>query len=334
MPKTNSRIFMFESTRAWARVALIGIALMAAGLPAHAQTDKGTIRLLVGFPPGGSADVVARMLADKLRVSLGQNVVVDNKPGAAGRIAIAELKRSPADGTTLLVTPSGPFVVFPLVFKKLDYDPVGDFTPVARVATFDFAVAVGPKGPAGGVRELIAWIKANPTQANYGSPGAGTLPHFVGLMIGQAAGVELNHIAYKGGTPALTDLVAGQIPITIDTPLEPMELHRAGKIHIVATTGERRSPMLPEVPTLKESGVDMTADGFFAVYGPANLTAELTKKLNAAIVEAVGAADFREKMVQLGLNPAPSSPAELAATQAQHLRRWEVPVKASGFTAD
>ena len=316
------------------RSLLAAALLLAAAAPGMAQTDKGTIRLLVGFPPGGSADVVARTLADKLRVSLGQNVVVENKAGAAGRIAIGEVKRSPPDGLTLLVSPSGPFVVFPHVYKKLDYDPVADFTPIARVATFDFALAVGPKVPAGGVRELIAWFKANPGQGNYGSPGAGTLPHFVGLMFGRAAGVELNHIAYKGGAPALTDLVAGQIPLSVDTPLEPMELHRAGKIRIVAVSGERRSPMLPDVPTLKESGIDMTADGFFGVYAPANLPADQVSRLNQAIVDAVKAPDIQDKLIRLGLNPLPSSPAEMVKMQAQHLVRWEMPIKASGFTAE
>lgn len=309
-------------------------ALGLSPLPSRAQSDKPTLRLFVGFAPGGSVDAAARALAEKLRDSLGQNVIVESKPGAGQRIALNEVKRAAPDGQTLILSTNGPFVLFPHTFKKLDYDPVKDFTPVARVASFDLAIAVGPKGPSGGIREVVAWAKANPKQADFGTSGAGFMGHFVGIMLGKASGVELNHVAYKGGVPALTDLVGGQIPILIDTPLEAMEMFRAGKLHFVATTGEARSRILPEVPTLKESGIDMAAEGFFAVYGPAKMPAHVVKRLSAAIAEAVKAPDMQEKLIKFGLTPAASTSDELAAIQADHLKRWEAPIKASGFTSD
>jgi tripartite-type tricarboxylate transporter receptor subunit TctC len=299
----------------------------------HAQTD-GAVRILVGFAPGGSADVIARILAERMRVALGQNVVVENRAGAGGRIALGETRRAAADGLTLLLSPSGPFVVFPHIFRRLDYDPVRDFVPVARVATFDFAVTAGPALRAQTLREMLEWAKAHPKDANYGSPGAGTLPHFVGLLLARTAGIELNHVAYKGGAPAMADLVGGQIPLMIDTPTETLEMHKAGKVRVLATTGERRSRALPDVPTLNEAGVDTVAEGFFAVYGPAGMPPETIRRLNSAIVEAVRSPEVQDRIIAAGLVPSPSTPEDMASVQAQHLKRWEAPIKASGFTAD
>jgi len=301
---------------------------------AAAAQDKPPLRILVGFPPGGSADIVARLLADKLRVSLNQNVIVDNKPGAAGRVALGELKRAAPDGQTLIVAPSGALVILPHLYKNPGYDPVRDFTPVARACTFDFAVTAGPAAPAGDVRAVLAWMKANPGKANYATSGAGTVPHFAGVLLGQAAGIELTHVAYKGGAPAMSDLMGGQVPLMVDTASETIEQHRAGKLRILAVTGEARTRALPEVPTLKEAGINVTADAFFGIYGPPGMPAEPTARLARAIGEALRQADVQERIHALGLVPAFSGPDELAATQAAHFKRWEAPIKASGFTAE
>jgi tripartite-type tricarboxylate transporter receptor subunit TctC len=297
--------------------------------------DKPPIRILVGFPPGGSADIVARLLADKMRVSLGQTVLVDNKPGAAGRVALGEVKRAAPDGQTLVLAPSGALVILPWLFPKtLGYDPAKDFTPVARTSTFDFAITAGPAAPAGDLKAILAWMKANPAKANYATSGAGTVPHFTGVLLSQASGIAMTHVAYKGGAPAMNDLMGGQVPLMIDTASETIEQHRAGKLRIVAVTGEARSKALPDVPTLKEHGIALTADAFFGLYGPPGLAGDANTRISRAVADALKQPDVAERIFTLGLVPAYGSGDELAATQATHYKRWEGPIKASGFTAE
>ena len=309
--------------------ALAGAALAA---PAVLAQDR-TVRIMVGFAPGGSADVIARLLADKMRASLGQNVIVDNKPGAAGRLVLGELKRAAPDGQTLVLTPSGATVIAPWIYT-LNYDPVKDFTPIARVVTFDFAVTVGPAAPKGDLKAVLAWMKAHPDKANYATSGAGTVPHFAGLMLSQAAGVPLTHVPYKGGAPAAQDLIGGQIPLMVDTASETIEHHKAGKVRIVAVTGEQRNKSLPDVPTLKEQGIDMAADAFFGLYGPAGMKPEVVNRIDQAVAEALKDPVIQEKIYGLGLVPGYGNAAELAMTQVAQLKRWEAPIKASGYKAE
>ncbi len=298
--------------------------------PLWAQ-DRPPLKILVGFPPGGSVDIVARLLADKLRLSLGQNVIIDNKPGAGGRVAMGELKRAAPDGQTLALSPSGVLVVQPWLFANLGFDPNKDFSPIARVTTFDFAITAGPGAPAGDVKAILAWMKANPAKANYATSGAGTLPHFAGQLLGQATGVALTHVGYKGGAPAATDLMGGQVPLMVDTASETIEHHRAGKVRIVAVTGEGRSKSLPDVPTLRESGIDVVADGFFGLFGPAGVPPDAVTRINRAVGEALRAPDVQEKIQNIGLVANYGSAQELANLQAEHYRRWEAPIKATGF---
>lgn len=298
----------------------------------HAQ--ERTVKILVGFPPGGSADVIARLLAEKMRASLGQNVIVDNKPGAGGRIALGEVKRAAPDGQTLVLSPSGALVIQPWLYSNLGYDPVKDFTAISRVSTFDFAVTAGPAAPAGDIKAVMAWMKANPARANYGTSGAGTVPHFAGQLLGQAAGVPMTHVAYKGGAPAAQDLIGGQVPLMVDTASETIEHHKAGKVRILAVTGETRTKALPDVPTLKEAGINIAADAFFGLYGPAGMAPDVVARIDRAVAEALRAPEVQEKIYSFGLVPNHAGPAALAATQAEHLKRWEAPIKASGFKAE
>ncbi len=316
-----------------AAAAIAATVLAITPLAAHAQ-DKPPIKILVGFPPGGSADVVARILADRLRPLLGQTVIVDNKPGAGGRLALGELKRAAPDGQTLAFSPSGALVIQPWLFKNLGFDPVKDFTPVARAVTFDFAITAGPAAPAGDVKTVLAWMKANPGKANYATSGAGTVPHFAGVLLSQSTGVTMTHVPYKGGAPAMNDLLGGQVPLMIDTASETIEQHRAGKLRILAVTGEARSKGLPDVPTLKESGINLAADAYFGLYGPAGMSTELTNRLSRAVAEVLRLPDVQERLVALGLVASFGTGDELAATQASHYKRWEAPIKASGFTAE
>ena len=321
--------------RALRLLALACSALLAgAALPVFAQVDK-PVKLLVGFAPGGSADIAARLIADRMKDELKQPVVVENRPGAGGRIVAEAVKNSPADGSVLMLTPIVVPVLAPMVFSKLNYDPVADFAPVAQVGNFQFALSVNASHPAKNMKELIAWYKANPTQANFGSPAPGSLPHFFGVMISNSAGLELTHVPYNGGGPMMNALMGDQLTAAIDTLAEQVELHRTGRVRILASTGTARSPLLPEVPTFGEaglSGVEGTA--WFAVYAPAKTPEATVRQLNAAINKALASAELRERLTKLGLEPAGGSAADLAARMAQDSARWAPIVKASGFRAD
>jgi tripartite-type tricarboxylate transporter receptor subunit TctC len=310
------------------------LALAAALATPLAQAQDKTMKIMVGFAPGGSADVIARLLAEKMRVSLGQNVIVDNKPGAAGRLVLQDLKRATPDGQTLVLSPSGALVVAPWLYSNLGYDPSKDFTPISRVVTFDFAITVGPAAPQGDLKAVLAWMKLNPAKANYATSGAGTVQHFAGQLLAQATGVPLTHVPYKGGAPAAQDLIGGQVPLMIDTASETIEHDKAGKVRIIAVTGEQRTKALPNVPTLKEQGINMTADAFFGLYGPPGMPADMVAKIDRAVADALKDPVIQEKIYAFGLVPSHAGPADLAATQAAHLKRWEAPIKASGFKAE
>lgn len=313
------------------REALIaGAAAAWAGTSSFAQ-DRKPLRIVVGLAAGGTLDLVGRIMADQLQASLGRTVLVENRLGAGQRIALNEVKRAAPDGSTVYLGTTSPLTVFPHVYEKLDYDPVKDFTPIGRLVLFDNGIATGPATGAGDIKQLVAWLKANPTRANYGTPGNGTLPHFMGVALGQGIGVPLTHVAYKGSTPAMADLVGGQVPMLITSLSDLMELHRGGKLKVVAVTGERRSALLPDVPTLRESGIPVTGSNTVAVYGPANLPAQVVRELNAALVKAVATPVVREKLAGYGLVPATGTPEELAATQAEELKLYGPLVKASGY---
>ena len=316
---------------------LIALALCCFVPPAAlAQTPiKGPIRIMVGFAAGGSSDIAARLIGEKLKDSLGVPVLVENKVGAGGRIAAEALKNAAADGSTLLLAPIVVPVLAPLVYKQLAYDPARDFAPVAQVATYQFALAVGPNHPAKNVAEFVAWMKANPRQASFGSPAPGSLPHFFGLMIGQATGIDMVHVAYKGGVPLATDLMGGQIPCGIDALSDMIELHRAGKLRIIATSGAQRSPLLPTVATFREQGFpSIEGSGWIAVYAPAKTPAATIDQLSTEIGRAVKSPELRERLLNLGYEPTGTTPGGLAAIMSADSARWAPIIKASGFTAD
>jgi tripartite-type tricarboxylate transporter receptor subunit TctC len=309
------------------------LATAALASPAALAQDR-TMKIWIGFPPGGSADTIARVLAEKMKVSLGQNVVVDNKPGAAGRLILGEIKRMPPDGQNLVLSPSGAMVIAPWLYSNLPYDPIKDFTPISRIVTFDFAVTAGPGAPAGDLRSVLGWMKANPAKANYATSGAGTVPHFAGMLLSQAAGVPLTHVAYKGGAPAAQDLIGGQVPLMVDTASETLEHHKAGKVRILAVTGDARNRALPDVPTLKELGINSTADAFFGLYGPPGMPADLVARIDRAVADALKLPEIQERIYGYGLVPNHAPGPQLGATQAEHLKKWETPIKASGFKAE
>lgn len=315
---------------------LLAIAAASAwgSAPLFAQSDK-PLRLLVGFPAGGSLDVVARLLADKMKDELKRPVVVDNKPGAAGRIAAEMLKNAAPNGDTVMLAPIVVPVLAPLVFSKLNYNPATDFVPVVHAASFHFGLAVPVDAPYKTLPEFMGWLKANPTKANFGMPGAGSLPHFFGLMIGREAGVEMVAVPYQGGAPLIAALAGNQIASGIDVLGEQIELHRAGKLRILASSGAQRSKALPDVPTFREMGFNtIQAQSWFAMYAPAQTPAPTVNAINAAANKALASADVAERFAKLSLEVGGGSPADLQKLQDSETQRWAPVIKASGFRAD
>jgi tripartite-type tricarboxylate transporter receptor subunit TctC len=299
-----------------------------------AQSDR-PLRILVGFPPGGSLDVVARLLAEKMKDELKRPVVVDNKPGAAGRIAAELLKNAPPNGDTVMLAPIVVPVLAPLVFSKLNYNPATDFLPVIHAASFHFGLAVPIDAPYKTLAEFMSWIKANPSKANFGMPGAGSLPHFFGLMIGREAAVEMVAVPFQGGAPLITALAGNQIACGIDVLGEQIELHRAGKLRILASSGAQRSKALPDVPTFRELGFNnIQAQSWFAMYAPAQTAATTVSTINAAANKALAATDVIERFAKLSLEVGSGTPADLQKLQDSEILRWAPIIKSSGFRAD
>ena len=316
------------------KLAAAGATLLLAAAAAHAQVDK-PVRILVGFAPGGSADIAARLIAERVAGELKQTVVVENKPGAGGRIAATMLKDAAADGSTIMLAPIVVPVLAPLVFSKLAYDPLADFAPVVHVANFQFGLSVNATHPARDVTGLVAWFRANPTQANFGSPAPGSLPHFFGVMIARGAALDLVHVPFNGGGPLMNALVGGQVGSAIDTLVDQIEMHRANKTRILATSGATRSPLLPDVPTFAEAGLSgVQGTSWFAVYAPAKTSAATVQQLNAAVNKALAAPEVRERFAKLGLEPTGGSAADLSAIMKRDSERWAPVVKASGFKGD
>jgi tripartite-type tricarboxylate transporter receptor subunit TctC len=311
-------------------------ALLAFAAPVQAQDrmDK-PVRIVVGFAPGGTADLIARVVADKLKDTIGQPVVVDNRPGAAGRIAADAVKAAVPDGSTIMVMPIGPMTVVPHTLKQIPYDPVKDFTAIGLGATFQFALAAGPGSGAKTWGEFVAWAKANPNKASYATSAAGSLPHFVGVLLSRDIGIDMVHVPYKGSGAYMNDLMGGQVPSAIDTVADLSEQHRAGKIRILATTGAARAPATPDVPTFTELGLrNMVASGWFGFFAPPNTPKAVIDTLNRGINKALTSPDVVERLTKLGMDPATSTPDEFAKIVASDYAKWGPIVKASGFTAD
>jgi tripartite-type tricarboxylate transporter receptor subunit TctC len=318
--------------RSFLGILAIALTTSLAGAPATAQPGDQPIRIIFPFAAGGSGDALARVLAEAMRAGLGRTVIVENRTGAAGRIGVQAVKAAAPDGLTLLLTPIAPVAVYQHVYKDLDYDPIKDLAPVTQVATFDFGLAVGPQIEAKSLAELVAWLKANPGQTNFGSPGAGTLPHFFGVLFGRAAGVPLVHVAYRGSAAALTDLLGGQLPMMVTTTTDLLGNHKAGKIRVLATSDARRSSFLPDLPTFKEAGFDIQGTGWYGVFATAGTPKDVLERYNKVLVDAVKSPEVNKRLVGFGLEPTGTSIAEFTETLKRDSAYWAPAVQASGFT--
>jgi tripartite-type tricarboxylate transporter receptor subunit TctC len=303
-------------------------------IPASAQLVEQPVRIVYPFAAGGAGDALARMIAEQMRVTLGRSVVVENRTGGAGRIGVAAVRNAAPDGSPLLVTPIAPMAVFQHVYKRLGYDPINDFAAVSQLATYDFALAVPPRTPAVSLKELVVWVKADAARAVFGSPSTGDLAHFLGVLFGRAAGLNLRHTGYRGAASALPDLLAGHIPMMFTTISDLVEMHKANRVRILASSGKERSLFTPEIPTFREEGYDIEGAGWYGAFAPARTPAVTIERYSAIMAAAVRAPELTERLRAFGLAPTGTSAAELAAIQRADSERWAAGVKLSGFTAD
>ncbi|MEO6293841.1 MAG: Bug family tripartite tricarboxylate transporter substrate binding protein [Burkholderiaceae bacterium] len=316
----------------------LALASAVGSLPLMGQAQSiETAKILAGFAPGGTVDTLARRVATKLAGSYAKAAVVDNKPGAGGQIALSALKAAAPDGTTLAVTPMSMLGIYPHTYKKLPYDPVADFTPVSLGVVFDMGFAVGPQVPVSvkTVPEFLAWCKANPTNANFGSPAPGSVPHFVGELIGRAGNIDLRHVGFRGSQPAILDLIGGQIA-AVSAPIGEFLPHiAAGKVRILATSGANRNKFTPSVSTMVEQGLkDLVYGEWFGFFLPGKVSPEILQKVNAAVRAALAEKDVIDGLATMGLEAKSSSSAELASILKADTLKWGAIVKAIGFTAE
>lgn len=298
-----------------------GSAAIAAPNLIRAQSD--TVRVIVGFPPGGVVDVVAREVAEALKTILSRAVIVENRTGAGGRLAVAAVKAAPPDGNTLLLTPSSIMTLYPNVLNKLAYDTQSDFAPVSTVCLSTNALAIGTHVPAKTLAEFIAWCKANPKDAIYASPGAGSAPHFLGAQIAKAANIEMLHVPYKGAPDILVDLYGGRIAAFVTALSNAVQPHRDGKMRVLVTTGDRRSELLPDVPTAHEAGFEaLTVKEWFGVFAPAATPPDRIAALHAAVSRAVSSESVARAFGRLVLEPYAASPSQFVAMIKADLARW------------
>ena len=314
---------------------LVGLALILSclmpGAAARAQLGEQPVRIIFPFAPGGGGDGLARLMADRLGAGLNRSVIVENRTGSGGRIGIMGVMGGTPDGSILLITPIAPMSIYPLVFKSLSYDPFTDFEPISQIGTNEFAIAVNPGVPAKSIKELVEWLKANPSKANFGVPSAGTLPHFLGVMFARATGVDLRHVAYRGAAASVADLVAGHIPMVVSGTTDLAAMHSDGRVRVLVTSNATRSRFIPDVPTFRELGYDLVATGWYGIYAPAKTPRAVIERYSQIVAAAVKTPEVRSKLEQFGQNPTGTTPAELAAIQKADLEKWAPVIKASGF---
>jgi len=304
---------------------------------ARAQTTAKTLRIIVPFPAGGGTDVAARIVADKLRGNYAPAVIVENRVGASGRTGVEAVAHAAPDGTTLLFTPDFLMTVYPHSFRRLSYDPLADFAPIALIARSGLALAAGPAlpGEVKTVRQYVDWARANPKQAFYATTAAGGTPHFVGVMLARDAGVALSPVHYKGGAPALQDLMGGQIPVSINPIGELLPQLQGGKVRVLAVTSAQRSKFLPDRPSMAESGFpNIVISPWLGFFAPVKTPADVVKRLANGITDATQHGEAQIGMLKLGMEPAALTPLGFREILKDDLERWGPIVKASGFTAE
>ena len=311
-------------------------ASIAAPRRAQSQVVGKLTRMIVGFAPGGSSDVTARLLVDHMR-GYASTIIIDNRPGAGGRIAVESAKAGAPDGSVLLLSPASMIVLYPHLYKPLSYDPVQDLIAVTTVCAFPFVLSVGPLVPRD-VRTLadfIQWCKANPKLASYGTSGAGSMLHFAGMMLARAANFDFTHVPYKGASPALQDLLGGQVASTVGVLGIALPHIQAGNLRALAMTGATRSSFLPDVPTLTEAGFPgLEITEWQGLFVPAKTPPPVVHALNRSVRDALDTAEVKAGLIKLSFEASGTSPQQFADIVRADIARWEPIVKASGFTPE
>lgn len=313
----------------------VAVALLVAGSGlAHAQAGK-TTRILVGFPPGQATDIVARMIAERLSGALGHPVIVENKPGQGGSVVLAQLARSPADGSTITLSALAAYLVNPHLYGNVQYDTLKDFDPIGMVADLPMALVVHPSVPARSLRELIDYAKANPDKLTHSSSGSGTLSHLLMEDFKQRAGVKIIHVPYQGSPRAMVDLIGGTVQVGLDTVTVTAPQVKAGKLRLIAAGTQKRLPAFPDAPTISESGFPgFEAVAWVALAAPAGTPREIRERISAETMKTVRSPEFAEKLAAAGAVPRAGTPDEFGAFLRAESPRWREIVAKSGAKAD
>jgi tripartite-type tricarboxylate transporter receptor subunit TctC len=309
---------------------LLGAAALSLSVPASAQ---GIVKIVVGYPAGATSDALTRVIAEHMAGTLKQAVIVENKPGAGGRIANELVKAAPADGLTLLMTPVATMGIFPHSYAgQLRYDPFKDFAPVAHLSSFQVGLGVATSVPAKTLAEYVAWVKTDPQKNSfYGSAAPGSIPHFFGVMFGRAAGLPMTHVPYKGTAAAMQAIASNEISAISTVAADIRTLVQSDRARLLAVAGDQRDPAFPNVPTFKELGYDLVAKPWYALFAPAGTPPAVLEKLSAAAVAAVNDPALNKRLVEMGLEPTGYGPDKLAAILKADHERWGEVIRASGF---
>ena len=315
----------------WLQKTALGLLLLTSGLVC---AQNNAIKIIVGYPPGATSDILTRILADGMSKRLNQPVVVENRAGAGGQLGNLAVKSATADGTTLLMTPVATMSIFPHSYAgQLKYDPFKDFAPVAHLTNFQIGFGLSNKVPASNLKEYIDWVKSAPSQnAFFGSAAPGSLPHFLGILFGQSAGIKLEHVSYRGTAPAMQALAAGEIPALSTVAADIQSLVDAKRARLIAVAGEKRSPMFPDVPTFKEQGIELVASPWYALFAPAGTPQDVIQKLSKAASATIQDPVVHKKLLDMELEPTGYGPDRLAQIMKADYEKWGPPIRASGFT--
>ncbi|HSV60050.1 MAG TPA: tripartite tricarboxylate transporter substrate-binding protein [Variovorax sp.] len=329
---------VFEHFRSILWIAAITVLAVTAA-PAQAQAPTAganPLRLVVGFPPGGALDTLARSLAEQLRQGGEEQVIVENRPGAATRISIEHVKRSAPNGRTVLLSSNAPLIIFPMTYRNLAYDVDRDFIPVAHLAEVPTVISAGADRPYKTLQEYVSWVRTNKSEASVGLTSLGGTLHFAVLGMARTVGVPLSPVAYKGGAPLVADLIGGHVPLSTDALASQLELHRAGKVRILAVSGTRRNASLPDVPTAREAGIDAFdhANASYSAFVPAGTPAEVVQRLERAFVAAMQQAQVKSAMARAGLEATGLPGAAVTRTLNTERDFWRPLVQASGFRSE
>jgi tripartite-type tricarboxylate transporter receptor subunit TctC len=310
-------------------------AILLFAIASAAQSQGKTTRILVGFPPGQATDIVARLVAERLTVALGHPVIVENKPGQGGSVVLAQLARSPADGSVLTLSALAAYLVNPHLYGNVQYDTLKDFAPVGMVADLPMMLAVNPSVPVTSLRELIDYARANPDKLTHSSSGSGTLSHLLMEDFKQRAGIRIIHVPYQGSPRAMVDLIGGNVQVGLDTVTVIQPHVKSGRLRLIAAGTLKRLPAFPDTPTIAESGFPgFEAVAWVALAAPAGTPREICERIGAEAVKAVRSPELSEKLAAIGAVPRPSTPEEFGALLRAESPRWREIVARSGAKAE